>query len=118
MQQITVRLAEDDIEELDAEADERGDSRSEYIREIIASRHDDAEEVARLQAEVADYEDEVTHLQAKVDDLQRQLQQANTRIDASNELVEAVQQEQSLQRQKAEAGLATRAKWWLFGMDE
>ncbi|WP_227380229.1 hypothetical protein [Haladaptatus halobius] len=42
---------------------------------------------------------------------------ANSRIDASNELVERVEEEQSLARRKAEAGLVTRAKWTLFGMD-
>lgn len=117
MQQITVRLDEDTIESLEDEANERGESRSEYLRDVIASRH----EVDELRTEVenmrGEHEQEVKQLQAKVDDLQRQLMSANQRIDDVNELKEYIESEKSLSERKAKAGVLTRAKWWFTGMD-
>ncbi|WP_254547486.1 ribbon-helix-helix domain-containing protein [Halomarina pelagica] len=105
MQQITVRLPERTLAEVDREAAKAGASRSEYIREVLASRDDSPE-----------HEQEVEGLRTEVDRLRRQLAAANSRIDASNELVRAVEREQSLAERKAQAGLVTRAKWWLTGM--
>lgn len=48
----------------------------------------------------------------------------NQQINASDELLEYIREEQEMQRdrheferRRAEAGLLTRAKWWLIGMD-
>lgn len=129
MQQITLRLDEDTIESLDREAEERGESRSEYLRDIIASRREGeylrkghAWEVHRIrrehEREVAEYERELDHLRAKVDDLQRQLAAANRRIDTTNELVRYVEDERTAEQRRREAGLLTRTKWWLTGMPD
>lgn len=40
MQNVTLRLREETIDALDGEADEHDVSRSEYIREIVADRHE------------------------------------------------------------------------------
>ena len=39
-------------------------------------------------------------------------------VDVTNELVAAVEREQTLSEKKAKAGIVTRAKWWLVGMDD
>jgi len=44
MEQITVRIPEEELAELEAEADEHGVSRSEHIRTVLESRHEEAKE--------------------------------------------------------------------------
>ena len=58
------------------------------------------------------------------DDLTSQLAEAHSRIDTTNELVRRVDSELSArerrerrERKRAEAGLATRLRWSIFGMD-
>lgn len=82
------------------------DSDAAVMREIVdrAREHDRAQERAES-------------LQARVDDLERQLRAANQRIDATNDLVEYVETERSVERRRREASAVQRAKWWLFGMD-
>lgn len=43
MENLTLRLEEEKIEELDKEADDAGVSRSEYIRRILSRRHESGE---------------------------------------------------------------------------
>lgn len=82
MQNVTVRLREELIDRLDDEADERGVSRSEYIRDILDERHRVEEveaEVDRLQdrldareQRISEVEDQLakrSQLEKKVDDL-------------------------------------------------
>jgi Arc/MetJ-type ribon-helix-helix transcriptional regulator len=48
---VTIRLEKDLLDELDAEADAEGRSRSEYIRQLLRERHDETE--AELKARVS-----------------------------------------------------------------
>lgn len=100
MEQITVRLEPDVIAELDEEAADRGDSRAEYIRHVIDSRHD------------------VEELQTEVDRLHRELAAANRRVGEHQELVRYVEDERSAEQRRRKAGLLTRSKWWLFGQSD
>lgn len=118
MEQITLRLDEETIKSLDDEADEHDRSRSEHIRKVIDSRTDVDELRKEHEAEVAELRDEIQSLEAKRDDLQRQLASANQRIDTTNELVEHVRETRSLETKKASAGIFTRTKWWLVGMEQ
>jgi vacuolar-type H+-ATPase subunit I/STV1 len=110
MKQITVRLKEETIEELENEADEAGVSRSEHIRDVIASRGEHEAEVERMREEVDDFRREVDRLRnekrALIDDREERA-----------ELVEYVEREKSLQEERLEASAVERAKWWLFGRD-
>lgn len=102
---VTFKLDPELVDDLDDEADEAGVSRSEYLRNIIESRHDTDE----LEAEIEDLEN-------RIEDLRNQLASANTRIDAANEIVEYVEEERTVERHRRHAGLLTRAKWWVTGM--
>jgi len=115
MRQITVRLDEETIAELEAEADERGVSRSERIREVIDSRGEGDDLRDEYEARIADLEAEVDRVEAERDDLRRQLAEANQRIDAANEIVAYAREERSAEQRRREAGVLTRAKWWLVG---
>ena len=66
---------------------------------------------------------EYDSLQARNDELRNQLQAANKKNTQIDELVEHHEEERSLQRiqnererLKSEAGVFTRAKWWVTGM--
>jgi len=63
MEQITVRIPADELEELEAEADEHGVSRSEHIRDTLESRHEHDADTAEHEAEVERLRDEVAELE-------------------------------------------------------
>lgn len=113
MQNVTLRVPEDLVESLEEEADEYDRSRSEHIRTILQSRH----EADELRSEIEVIREERDRLSNECEDLRRQLAAANQRIDASNELVRAVQRNQTLDERRARAGVLRRAKWWLLGMN-
>lgn len=106
MEQITVKVPSDTNESLEGYADEEHDgNRSEAIRELLSKGL------------------EYDTLEAERDDLQRQLRATNQRIDDVTELVEYVDEQRELdrylqrrQRKIDQAGILTRAKWWLTGV--
>ena len=110
MEQITLRLREETIEEVESEAEEAGVSRSERLREAVESRNEHEAEVERLREEVDDLRTEVERLRSEkralIDDREER-----------TELVEYVEQEKTLQQERLEASAVERAKWWLFGRD-
>jgi Arc/MetJ-type ribon-helix-helix transcriptional regulator len=108
MKTLTVKIDEDTVDELDTEADERGfSSRSEYLREIIDSRHE-ADEVRQ----------ELDQAEARAEDLRRQLQERGEVEEKVETLVERTERQDDalaevLERQ--EEGLVGRWKRKLFG---
>lgn len=96
MPQISARVSEDLNSEIEAFSNENNTAKSEAIRTLL-----------RRGIEYEDMQTETTRLR-------QQLAAANQRIDASNELVEYVEDELSYR----EARLGTRMKWWLFGKDK
>ena len=102
MDSITLRLESDTIEALDTEAGEHGVSRSEYVRDILQSRH------------------ERDRLRAANERLQQRVQTLIDQREEHSELVNYVQEERSLQQRREErrdAPLWTRAKWYVLGRD-
>jgi len=110
MDQITLRLRPETVEEVETEADERDLSRSEVLREAVESRNEHEAEVERLREEVDELRTEVERLRSEkralIDDREERA-----------ELVEYVEQEKSLQEERLQASAVERAKWWLFGRD-
>jgi predicted DNA-binding protein len=107
MKNVTVRLSDETVETLDEEADDLDLSRAEYLRELIQKGRD-------YQAT----EDELEATQNEVERLHRQLQATNARQEDVGELVEYVEQEKSLkerERERRDAPLWRRARWFLFG---
>lgn len=108
MARVTATLDEDQAEYL-ATVREEADLESDAAAVRVCIDRAREYEAAQARAEAAE---------ARVEDLRNQLQAANQRIDAANELVEYVDEERSLEERRRKAGLATRARWWLFGMDD
>lgn len=110
MDPLTIRLSEDTLETLDAERED-GVSRSEYIRVIVASRH----EHERIRDE---YEAELQELRQDVERLEREKRLFIEDREEKQELVRYVEEERSAERRRREAGLLTRSKWFLFGQSD
>ena len=98
--QISARVSEELADQIEAYSDETGEAKSETIRTLLQQG--------------LEYENVANENER----LRAQLAAANQRIDASNELVEYVEEERSIARQRAQAGVLTRMKWWLAGMPD
>lgn len=95
----------------------------EQVQDEIDGEISDAEAVRRIFDRAMQYETEMERLEselkqteARVKELRSKLVATSGKIEASNELVRVVEEEQSLQTRQAQAGVFTRAKWWLTGM--
>ena len=126
MANVSVRLQDDVVEQLDDEASDHGLSRAEYIRSLIQCRTESKE----LRSELDEIRDDYDELQAehekelnaleeqyeaRLNNLERQLKAANQKNERIDELVRVHDREQTLAERKASAGVLTRAKWWLVG---
>lgn len=111
MPSLTVRAEQERLDALDAEADERGISRAALIREIIDEREARENELDALKSERDELETEVKRLR-------REKRQILDQREEHSELVETVAAEQSLAERRANAGVLTRARWWLVGMGD
>lgn len=98
MESVSTRLTDETARLIRETADERGVSQAEVLREVIEKG--------------LDYDE----LETENDRLRRQLQATNQRVEEHQDLVEYVEEERSLSKQRAQAGMLTRAKWWLTGM--
>jgi len=107
MEQITVRIPEEELAELEAEADEHGVSRSEHIRTVLESRHEEADREAELE-----------RLRTQVERLRTEKQLILQEREEKSELVAYVEAERSAEQRWRQAGLGTKLKWRVFGMPE
>lgn len=118
MDPITLRLPTDTLDEVDREANEKGLSRAEYLREIVEKRHVDNETLTDYEEKLSDYESEVERLRSDVARLQNEKRQILEQREEHTDLVRAIEREQSREDRRAQAGVLTRAKWWLVGMED
>lgn len=128
MDQITLRIPEETLKEIEQEAEEHGISRSEYIRDALESHkntdelhreheRDMAELRRKHKREIEDlhgeYESEIEYLQNQIDRLQRTnlkiLEQRNETTDLQVYVDE--------RREWEQASWFMRQKWKLFGKD-
>jgi predicted nucleic acid-binding Zn-ribbon protein len=117
MQQITLRIPVRTLAELEREARERGVSRSEHIRGVLAERHADSERIETLETRVQALEAELETLETECKRLKSEKRTLIERRATTQELVAYVEGEREQRQAWEEAGLATRARWWLFGRD-
>lgn len=109
-EKISITLNPTQVRAISDRVGDEYDNRSEAVRALIdrGVAYEDLQE---------EYED----LEARHDDVQRQLAAVNSRQEDVSELVEYVQEERSLaqeQRQRRDAPVWRRARWWILGRDE
>ena len=83
---------------------------SDVITSECAELRDECE---RLRTE---YEDQIEELEREIERTHREKRLVLEQREEHTELVNAVKEEQSLAKRKAQAGLWTKTKWALFGM--
>ena len=113
MDQITVRLPTDVIEELDREADERDefDSRTDVIRTRCASGGEGDTETDELRSEV-------DRLRTEVECLRRERRQLLDVREENTELVRFAEEHRLLvasERERRKKGVFTRFRYWITG---
>jgi len=59
----------------------------------------------------------VADLEERVERLEREKRLLLEQREEHSQLVRAVEEQRTLERERAQAGPATRARWWLFGRD-
>jgi predicted nuclease with TOPRIM domain len=101
--QISIRFDDERLAEIEELAEREGVTRSEYIRDSLDARQ------------------KLDDLETENERLRRQLTAINQRVDEHQDLVEYVQEERSLaqeQRERRNAPMWTRAKWYVFGRSD
>jgi len=73
MPTVSFRMDEDEVERLDEEADEEGESRAQYLREIIHARDNSIHDAAELYQENESLQERNNELEQKVTELQKQV---------------------------------------------
>jgi len=117
MKRITPQVRPEHIEYIDQVREQAGaDSDAEAIREIFDRAMRTDARLEQLEAQLDERDAELQQSEARADELRSKLVAVTDRVEASNELVHVVQEEQTLAKRQAQAGVLTRAKWWLTGM--
>lgn len=118
MQNVTIRLPLRLLAELEREADQQGVSRSEHIRQSLATRdeHERTQrEYDRLRAE---YEREIAELQERIAYLENRERVMLEEREEKAELVAYAEAERTAAERWRQAGLLTKAKWAIGGMPD
>lgn len=105
MTRTSVNLSEKEDSIIEDLTGEKGpyDSRSEAVRECVQS--------------YVQLHNEIEELHNKIDRLEREKRMILEHREEHTELVESLQREESRQDRLAKAGILTRARWWLTGMN-
>lgn len=98
-------IIEDVLQEIDAE------STAGAVRECI-------ERAAAMQQRDAELQQRIEELERENQRLKNEKRTIIQQREEHTELVNTVERQQSLAERKASAGVLTRAKWWLVGMDD
>ena len=110
MERLTIRVPADLAAIIEEWADADDVSESEAARQLL-----------RRGTEYEDLQRELEQTEARVEDLRRQLQQANADDRDVDEIVAYVDEERAMQqreRERRDAPLWTRAKWYVFGRSD
>lgn len=88
MQNVTIRLREDLVDDLDQEAEEADVSRSEYVRSILENRH----KADELETEVDRLRERLESREARIEDLEEQLARRSQIEDKLDEVAMEVRE--------------------------
>jgi len=75
-------------------------------------------ECIRRSQELDECRERVADLEQQVERLEREKRLILEQREEHAQLVRAVEEQRTLEQERGQAGLATRARWWLFGRDE
>jgi Arc/MetJ-type ribon-helix-helix transcriptional regulator len=116
MARVTVTIDDEHEAILKEIAGEEGpySSKSEAVRELIEKYDKTRTEVKGYESRIQEYEQRVDYLETQVNRLQRTNLKILEERDRNTELEVYVDE----RREWKQAGMITRTKWWLLGMDK
>jgi len=91
MEQITVRLQADTLDEIEAEAEDSGQSRSDYIRDVLRSRHDSDADVERMRERIEELETETEKLEAELREVRSDRNELKGELRAKQEHINSLE---------------------------
>jgi len=114
----TVSLTDEQTEYVDANFSQGDESDAQAIRDAVERAMDLEGRVDDLEERVDELAAENEDLRTDVDRLQNEKQQILEQREEHRELVRAVERDQTLEERWRSAGLATRLRWRVFGMND
>jgi predicted nuclease with TOPRIM domain len=122
MGQISIRMDDERIADLDREAEEEGyGSRADLVRDVLESRNEPSEvhlEVDKCRDELSECQSELDELQTEVERLHRERRQLLEQREENKELVRYTQDRREIERRQREVkqhNVFKRAWWWVAG---
>lgn len=109
MENITLRLEAETIEELEVEADEHGVSRSEYIRNLIATRNEHDAIREEYEERIEELEKEVQRKEARITELRNQMTARENMEEKVDVLAKRVEEQESAMNAPF---LIRWIRWW------
>ena len=87
---VSFKMPEDEVADLDQEADEEGKTRSAYIRSVLRARHieEQLEEQVLTEADKRRYENRIDELERQRNEYNRDLEIAQAKLEAMDETID------------------------------
>jgi metal-responsive CopG/Arc/MetJ family transcriptional regulator len=102
---------------VDEVASSAGENNAEAIRETIRHAKEQDDRIEALEDENKRLNDRVTELETELERVKKEKRLILEDRDEKQELVRYVEDERTFEQKWRKAGLTTRLKWKLFGMD-
>ena len=122
MKKISISLADEQIQHVKELMKKQGEGRSEAVRTLVERGRNYSELEEEVKAKVEEVErkreEEIEDLEQEIERLHRERRQLLEQREENQELVRFAEEQRSLvseQRDRQNAPVWRRAKWWVFG---
>ena len=125
MEKISISLRDEQLQYVEEREEKEDETRSEAVRTLVERGMNAAEHEEKLRGRMDELQrkkdEEIEQLQTEIDRLQRERRQILEQREENQELVRFAEEQRSLvseQRDRQNAPVWRRAKWWVFGQSD
>jgi len=122
MEKISISLRDEQLQHVGEREENENETRSEAVRTLVDRGMNAAEHEEKLRGRMEELErkkdEEIEQLRTEIDRLQRERRQILEQREENQELVRFAEEQRSLvseQRDRRNAPVWRRAKWWVLG---
>lgn len=122
MEKISISLRDEQLQHVAEREENKNETRSEAVRTLVDRGMNAAEHEEKLRGRMEELErkkdEEIEQLRTEIDRLQRERRQILEQREENQELVRFAEEQRSLvseQRDRRNAPVWRRAKWWVLG---
>jgi predicted transcriptional regulator len=122
MEKISISLRDEQLQHVAEREENKDETRSEAVRTLVDRGMNAAEREEKLRGRMDELErkkdEEIEQLRTEIDRLQRERRQILEQREENQELVRFAEEQRSLvseQRDRRNAPVWRRAKWWVLG---